>query len=196
MGGDQTPPTEGQQPPAAPPPEGDGQEAPAQTVEEVDARWRHRVSQKDKAHAAAEQALRDENDKLMRQLAASRAPSSGQSGGGNGATDADYLREQLAQAQREAEEERAGRAIESRKSKYPALAKQVGDSGSSIFATSDDATLARLNALADDEASGSTFAPTTPRKPAPVAPKSLADMDKNELELALKQSVARGDHNR
>jgi hypothetical protein len=163
----------------------------------VDARWRHRVSQKDKAHAAAEQALREENDRLKAQLASASRPSSGgQSGGGNGATDADYLREQLALKEREVEQERQARAVDARKAKYPALARQVGDSGSSIFGTADDATLARLNALADDEASGSTFAPTSPRKPAPVAPKSPADMSKAELELALQQSIARGDHNR
>jgi hypothetical protein len=161
------------------------------TAEEVDAAWRHRVSQKDKAHAAAEAALRDERDALKRQLeTASRAPSSGQS---NGETGADaYLRDQLAEAKREAEQERTLRAIESKRAKYPALSKQVG-SDSSIFAA-DDATLARLNALADDDTT--PFAPTTPRKAASVPAKSLNEMDKAELEAELKRAVERGAHRR
>ena len=164
----------------------------ALTVEEVENRWKHRVSQKDRAHAAAEQALREENDTLRREVEASRARSAGQSGNGGG--DTTYLREQLAQKEREVEQERSLRQVEQRRAKYPALARQVGDSGSSVFASADDATLARLNALADDETSGSTFAPTTPRKPAPVASKSILDMNKEELEAALRRSVERGDH--
>lgn len=194
---------EGQQqtPPAGTPPDSSGQDDSVQglSVEDVDARWRHRVSQKDKAHAAAEQALREENDRLRQQLS---RPPSGQSGtapngAGNASNgDAEYWREQATQREREVEQERALRAAEAKRAKYPALAAQVGDAGSGIFSTADDATLARLNALADDEASGSTFAPTTPRKAAPAKPKSLAEMDKAELEQELKRSVERGDHNR
>jgi len=196
---------EGQQqtPPAGQPsPDSSGQDDSVNglSVEDVDARWRHRVSQKDKAHAAAEQALREENDRLKSQL--SRPPSSGQSGtatngAGNASNgDAEYWREQATQREREVEQERQLRQVESRRAKYPALAQQVGDAGSSIFATADDATLARLNALADDEATGSTFAPTTPRKAAPGKPKSLNEMDKSELEQELKRAVERGAHHR
>ena len=181
-----------QTPPADPPPEGDS--SVGLTAEEVEARWKHRVSQKDKAHAAAETALREENDRLKRQLDASRAPSNGQAGDGGG-NDA-YLREQLAQSQREVEQERSLRAIEAKRAKYPALAKSVGESGSGIFGTSDDATLARLNALAEDDADSGTFAPMTPRKGAPPKPKSLTEMSKDELEAELKRSVERGAHNR
>lgn len=187
----QTTPPEGTQ---GDPPEGG---SAVLSVEEVEAQWKHRVSQKDKAHAAAEQALREENDRLKRQLEASRPPSGGQSGGtggGNGG-DADYYRQQYEQSQRDIEEERRLRAVESKRAKYPALAAQVGDSGSGIFATADDATLAKLNALADDETQGgSTFAPTTPRKTAPARPKSLEEMTKQELEAELKKSVERGGH--
>ena len=194
-----TPNNEGQVAPA-PPDDGSvsGQPDTGQplTVEEVEDRWKHRVSQKDKAHAAAEQALREENDALRRQLEGSRARSGGQSGNGAGGADGDtaYLREQLAQREREVEQERQLRQIEARRAKYPALARQIGDSGSGVFATTDDATLAKLNALADDETSGSTFAPTTPRKPVPVSPKPVTDMTKGELEAELRRSVERGDH--
>lgn len=179
--------------PTTPPP--DSQESDStvgKTAEEVESEWRHRVSQKDKAHAAAEAALREENDRLRRQLeGASRPPSNGQSNDG-GSNDS-FLRDQLAEAKREAEQERNLRAIEAKRAKYPSLARQVGDSGSGIFATADDATLAKLNALADDD-TGSTFAPMTPRKAAPGKPKSLNEMDKAELETELKRAVERGDH--
>ena len=185
------------QTPEPTPPSADSQESDSPvglSAEEVDTRWRHRVSQKDKAHDAAEKALREENDALKRQLeTASRPRSGGQSGDGE-SSDAAYLREQLAAKDREVEQERALRNIEAKRAKYPALAKSVGDSGSSIF-NSDDATLARLNALADDESSP-TFAPTTPRKAAPGQPKSLNEMDKAELEAELKKAVAQGAHKR
>jgi molybdopterin converting factor small subunit len=180
-----------------PPPDSQESDSPVGlTAEEVEARWRHRVSQKDKAHDAAEKALREENDALKRQLEASRPRSGGQSGngGGNG-EDTAYLRDQLAQREREVEQERSLRTIEAKRAKYPALAKSVGETGSGIFATADDATLARLNAMADDD-TAPTFAPTTPRKAAPGQPKSLTDMDKAELEAELKRAVARGDHQR
>jgi hypothetical protein len=172
---------------------------PAMTVEELDRQWRHRVSQKDRAHAAAEQALRDETESLRRQLQA-QATTTGQSGtqGQNGGGDPTVtaLREELARKNREVEEERSLRTIESRKAKYPALAQQVGEAGSSVFSTADDATLARLNALADDNVQGSPMASNSPRKPAPGQPKDMTQMSKSELEEELRKSVARGDHNR
>jgi len=168
------------------------------SVEDVDRQWRHRVSQKDKAHAAAEQALRDEAESLRRQLqaqttATGQSGTQGQTGGDPQVT---ALREELARKNREIEEERSLRVIESRKAKYPALARQVGEAGTSVFSTADDATLARLNALADDEVQGSPMASNSPRKPAPGQPKDIKTMSKDELEEELRKSVARGDHNR
>jgi len=195
-----TPPPQGDQPPVngqapeEPPAEGTPQ-AP-QSVEEVEKAWQYRVSQKDKAHAAAEQALRDENDALKRQLGALSQPrtqSSGQSGTQTDA-EADALRQQLADNQKALEEERRQRTLDARRAKYPSLAKNVGDAGIDIFATSDEATLARLNAQLDDGSSGSgTYAPTSPRRPAPAQQKSLGDMNKLELEQELLKSVERGD---
>lgn len=185
---DQTPPTT---PPTDSPPSAESDSPVGLTAEEVDSRWRHRVSQKDKAHAAAETALREEIETLRRQqAAASQAPSNGQAGGGD-----NLYREQLAQKDRELEEERRLRTIEGKKAKYPALAKQVGASGDSVF-NSDDATLARLNALAEDDPAVGTFASTTPRRTTPAPPKDLNSMSKAELEQELKRSVERGMHNR
>jgi hypothetical protein len=166
------------------------------TAEEVENQWRHRVSQKDRAHAAAEQALRDENDALRRSLAAQQKPrsqSSGQSGEGNTDSAVEALREELEEQRRATEAEKQARVIEQRKAKYPALARGVGEAGSSVFSTADEATLAKLNAQYDDGSSTGTFAPTSPRRAAQTPSKGLNDMSKAELELELRRSVERGD---
>lgn len=171
---------------------------PAQplTAEEVEAQWKHRVSQKDRAHAAAEQALRDENDALRRSIAAQqpRSQSSGQSAGGGNDPAVEALRQELEEQRRATEAEKQARVIEQRKAKYPALARGVGDAGNSIFTTADEATLAKLNSQYDDGSSGSgTFAPTAPRRAAQTPPKQLGEMSKAELEQELRKSVERGD---
>jgi hypothetical protein len=177
--------------------EPEGTSPPVKTVDDVDAEWRHRVSQKDKAHAAAEEALRNENDALKRQLAGLSAPrpADGRSGQASQGEDPQVvaLREQLAQAKQDAENEKNARALDARKSKYPFLAKQPGITDA-VFIHSDEATLARLNAMADDGTNGVTLAPTSPRKTGPATAKPLNEMSKAELEATLKQSVARGDH--
>jgi hypothetical protein len=196
-----SPPAEGQQPPAQGEPNADGTQQTPTTVEETEKLWQHRVSQKDKAHAAAEQALRDENDALKRQLGALSQPrpqSNGQSGTqGNGAAvnaEAEALRQQLADNQRALEDEKKQRTLDARRAKYPSLAKNVGDAGIDIFNTSDEATLARLNAQLDDGSSGTgTFAPTSPRRAAPAPAKQLGEMSKVEIEDQLRRSVERGD---
>lgn len=188
-------PADGQQPPEGGATNGEGTQQPPATVEEVEAQWKHRVSQKDRAHAAAEQALRDENDALKRQLGTLSQPRS-QSNGQSGAqadAEADVLRQQLADNQKALDEERRQRTLDARKAKYPALAHSVGEAGIDIFATSDEATLARLNAQLDDGSSTGTFAPTSPRRTPPAPTKGLGDMSKAELELELRRSVERGD---
>jgi hypothetical protein len=198
-----TPPPSGT-PPVTPPEqpgpqaEGTPEGSPAQplTAEEVEAQWKHRVSQKDRSHAAAEQALRDENDALKRRLEATTAPrpqSNGQSAGGTNDREVEALRTELEEQRRATETERQARVIESRKAKYPALAREVGDAGTSIFATADEATLAKLNARADDGSSTGTFASATPRRTAPAQQKALGDMSKAEIEAELRRSVERGD---
>jgi hypothetical protein len=197
-GTEQPPATEGQ-PPAEGQPAGEGTPAPVLTVEEVENQWKHRVSQKDKAHEAAERALRDENDALRRQVEtftsqSPRPQSNGQSAQGNEDPAVGVLRAQLEEQRRATETERQTRIIETRKSKYPALARGVGDAGSAIFTTADEATLAKLNAQYDDGSSGSgTFAPTAPRRSTPLPAKPLGEMNKAELEQELRRSVERGD---
>jgi hypothetical protein len=188
------PPAEGQPAVNGQAPEGSPQQP--LTVEDVEKQWQHRVSQKDRAHAAAEQALRDENVALQRQLtaltAAPRPPANGQSAPAGPDPQVVSLQEQLAASQRAIEAERQARVLDTRKAKYPALAQQVGDAGSGIFQTADEATLAKLNALADTS-SGGTFAPTSPRRPGPApAPKPLGEMSKAELEDQMRRSIEGG----
>lgn len=196
-------PTQVTPPPPSPdgstPPPANGAEVDpyaGKTVEEIDRDWRYRVGQKDRAHAAAEQALRDEIASLKQQRQAP-APGNGQSSGQvPQGEDPRYraLSEQLAAAQKETAEERRLRIVETRRAKYPHLSKQVGND-TSIF-EADEATLARLNAQLDDEANVSPLAPTSPRKTAPAQPKDINSMSKADLEAELKRSVERGDHHR
>jgi hypothetical protein len=197
-----SPAPEGQQPEGQQPPS-DGTPQTPVTVEDVEKQWQHRVSQKDKAHAAAEQALRDENDALKRQLtalSAPRPPSNGQSGTQQAQASSDAeaaLREQLSAERKAREDEQKRSAIEQRRVKYPSLARNVGEAGIDIFSTADEATLAKLNAQLDDGTSGSgTFAPTSPRRAAPSPAKQLGEMNKAELEAQLRTAVERGDLNR
>jgi hypothetical protein len=128
-------------------------------------------------------------------LQTSRPQSSGQSATGSGGNDpaVEALRQELEAQRRETENEKQARVIEQRKFKYPALARGVGDAGSGIFATADEATLAKLNAQYDDGSSTGTFAPTSPRRAAATPAKGLDEMTKAELELELRKSVERGD---
>jgi hypothetical protein len=193
-----TTPSGTESPPDQAPPDGQPTDSgtPPQTLtaEEVETQWQHRVSQKDKAHAAAERALRDENETLKRRLESLAQPqpqSNGQSAQGEDPTVA-ALRAELADQRRAMEAEKQARTIESRKAKYPALARGVGEAGEGIFTTADEATLAKLNAQYDDGSSG-TFAPTAPRRSTPTPAKPLGEMNKAELEAELRKSVERGD---
>jgi hypothetical protein len=187
-----TPP---EQPGSTEPGTPEGSPATPLTPEEVENQWRHRVSQKDRAHAAAEQALRDENDALKRRLDATTAPrpqSNGQSGSAGNDSEVEALRAQLEAQRRETEVEKQARVIEQRKAKYPALARGVGEAGNGIFTTADEATLAKLNAQYDDGTSTGTFASATPRRNVPPPAKPLGEMNKAELEAELKRSVEAG----
>jgi hypothetical protein len=148
-------------------------ESDGRTAEEIEQFWRNRVSKKDKTHAAAERALREEIASLKSAAAAS-ATSSSQDGG------TEPVNPQIATLQRELEEERRARVIDQRKAKYPALAAQATDD---LFSISDEATLAKLNAMADENSGGgrTLIAPTNPARSAARPPKSLQDMTKDEV---------------
>lgn len=158
----------------------DGAATTPKTIEEVDEFWRKRVSAKDKAHAEAEKALREELASLK--AAQAGATSSGGQQGTPGQEDP-----RIAQLTKELEAEKAQRLVDTRKAKYPHLAAQVGEADD-IFKSADEATLAKLNALADDSDSGGTFiAPTGPKRSPSAQPKALHEKSRDELEADLKR---------
>lgn len=166
--------------PATPPADGGpitpDETSGAKTPEEIEAYWRNRVSRKDAAHAAAERTLRDQIASLQAKPAATG--SDGQPGSGDS--------EAVAALQRQLDEERAARIVDQRKGKYPALVAQgVSDE---TFASSNEADLAKMNALADDTAATGFMAPTAPRRSTtpPAAAKALHEKTKAELEADLR----------
>jgi len=124
-------------------------EAPPQTVEEVEALWKNRVSQKDKAHAAAEKVLRDE-------IAALKAKPASTEPNGDVAQQQAASQQRITELERQVEEER----VKNLQMKYPVLAQQVGED-TSLFKMTDEATLARLNALGEQT-------PAAPAQPPPI----------------------------
>jgi hypothetical protein len=156
--------------------------APAtpQTPEEVEAIWRNRFSQRDRAHNAEVESLRQQMEGLQRSVEASQAGQPAQSG------EPSY-KARYEQTARELETERQARQTSERRLRFPALAGEVPPDDP-MWASSRDETLARLNA---------TFA--APPRPEPtghvdannparqvVTSKTPNEMSKDELlqELA------------
>lgn len=150
------------------------------TVEQVEAEWKFRLSQKDRAHQAAETVLQDQIGILERKLKGAPADP-GQ------APSVDS--EELTQLRRELETEKGQRVVAERKAKYPALAGFLGTGADEWFAASgSDVALAKLNSQFEDGSAGSTLiAPTAPRRQAPASAKPLADKSKEELLDDLKR---------
>lgn len=158
------------------------------TVEEVEAYWRNRVSKKDQAHAAAERTLREELETLQgRQAAAATASPAGAGQSGSTSEAEAALRRQIEQTNAALEAEKAARVIDQRKAKYPLLAQQGLEDA--VFASASDASLAKLNALADDEPSGTFIAPTGPKRGAPTTAKPTEQKTKDELLADLRAAV-------
>lgn len=105
-----------------------------QSVEEVEAFWKNRVSLKDKGHVEAERVLREEIARLKAQPV-----TPAQNGD---AVASSEMQKRIEELQRQVEEEH----VQNLRMKYPALAEQVGDDVS-LFKQTDEATLAKLNAL-------------------------------------------------
>ena len=152
---------------------GDGE----RTVEQADAEWKFRLSQKDRAHAAAETVLQEQIATLERKLAGRASDQSGQ------APSAEP--EELTQLRRELETEKTQRVVAERKAKFPALAAFLGNDAGTLFSAS-EVELAKLNAGLE-QTGGTLIAPTAPRRGAPAAAKPLGDKSKEELLDDLKR---------
>lgn len=111
------------------------------SAEEVDAQWRNRMSQRDKAHAAELKALRDQQEASNRQLQTLQADREQQRLAGM--SEAERVVAQNKQLQDELAAERLGRVADVRKAKYPNIAPDFEDS---ILASMDEGRLADLNA--------------------------------------------------
>lgn len=172
----QTPPS-GQAPAA---PAGDdpfaGIQTEGRTPAEIEAEYRARLGGHQRGWNAAEQALREQLQTAQAQLAQrSSQPASGQHD--------DATAQQMAALQRQAQDAEIRAVAAERMAKYPSLAQSISDP--KVFAALDDANLAKLSAMIDDNvgATGTFIAPTAPRRTAvpPAAPKTYADKTKDEL---------------
>lgn len=164
-------------------PDSTGSEPPApQTPEEVEAIWRNRFSQRDRAHNAEVQSLRDQLTALQQ-----TPPPPVASADGTVNPDSGY-KARWEQAQRELETERTSRAIDQRRVKYASLATEV-PADDPIWASGRDETLARLNAQLHPAMPLPPTGPidrNNPRRDSMPQAKNPDEMSKDELlqELA------------
>ena len=172
------------------PPEGEEgtteDESPSgKTVEEVEATWKTRVSNKDKAHAAAEQVLRDQIVSLTER--AERAEKSLREGNQTGSAEADQWKAQY-EAEKTAREQDAARyTTEVRSAKYPYAAEALDAMG---LVSMDEAKLAALNVRLSDEGEPAPTGhvdPSSARRGSPEPPKPLGERSVAELTAELER---------
>jgi hypothetical protein len=178
------PAPESQAPEATPPAAGEVTPE-ATTPEQVEAIWKNRVAGKDRAHAAAEAALRDQIADLNRRLE------------GKQAVDAENMSDvERANARAEAAEQRAQaaeqqRLLDVRAVKYAAAAEALDDPAQ--LATMDEAKLAALNArLTGDETPPpppTVIDPNAARRPGSTPPAAPRDRSIEQLESDLKDQA-------
>jgi TolA-binding protein len=169
----------------AQPDQGSAPPAP-QSPDEVEAIWRNRFSQRDRAHNAEVESLRQQMETLQRSVEATQQGGQATNGG-----EPSY-KMRYEQTQRELEVERQARQTTERRLRFPALAGEVAPDDP-LWVSARDETLARLNA---------TFGAPPPPEPtghvdmnnparATVTAKPIGEMTKDEL-LAELQRLAPG----
>lgn len=158
-------------------PDSTGSEPPApQTPEEVEAIWRNRFSQRDRAHNAEVDSLRQQMENLQRSVEAA-------STGGQAANSGEpSYKMRYEQTQRELETERQARQTTERRLRFPALAGEIAPDDP-VWVSARDETLARLNATFSapppPEPTGHVDANNPARQT--MTQKPIADMTKDEL---------------
>lgn len=159
----------------------EGSSTEPSTPEQVEAEWKYRVSQKDKAHAAETKALRD-------QIAALSATSgSAQQQAEGSLSEAEALRQQLALAQKTLAQKDAEHTAQLRSVKFPNAADALDPSA---LAAMDEAKLAGLEARLS--APGPRTLPvdpsTPPRQPSgaakPIEEKTAAELREDLRKMA------------
>lgn len=161
----------------ATPPEGSPPE-PA-TVEQVEAEWKHRVSQKDKAHAAETKALRD-------QIAAlSATAGSAQQQADGSLSELDVLKRQLAESEKRHQETQAQYEARLRATKFPNAAEALDPTA---LATMDEARLAGLEArLSAPAPRPFPVDPSTPPRAPSAGAKPIEEKTSAELREDLRR---------
>jgi len=147
-------------------------EKPAATPEEVEAFWKNRQSNSDKAHAAEAAALREQISSLTG--AAKSAPTTGQSADSTAIVEG--LQKQLA-------EEKQLRVVDTRAAKFPNAAKALGDD--TVLAQMDEGRLASLNESLSPTAPP-RFDTNNPARQMAAGTKPLDQMTTDELKAHLR----------
>ena len=162
-------------------------EAPDQSLsaEELDLQWRNRMSSRDKAHAAELKAVRDKQEATERSLQALRTEQ--EKARQANMTEAERVVEENKRLQRELEEERQTRVIETRRARFPHIAAELDDASIAVM---DEGKLAALNS----RLSGSTaeppslIDPNSAARPNPAQPVSATEGKSSaELKADLRQ---------
>lgn len=162
---------------STPPEEGSTQQLP--TPEQVEAEWKYRVSQKDKAHAAETKSLRD-------QLAAlSGVASTAEQTASGSLSEAEALKRQLVETQRLLQQKDAEHSSQLRAIRFPAAAEVLD---ASALAAMDEAKLAGLEArLSAPAPRGLPVDHSTPPRTPPSAQKPIEEKTSAELRDDLRK---------
>lgn len=168
-------PVEGQQPT----PDGSAPPAP-QTVEEVNAIWQNRFSQRDRAHNAEVESLRQQVADLR------AAPPPPQADGSPAPVDSYKARYEATQQELNQWKQQA--TVNDRRARYPQLAGEIAATDP-VWSQANDESLARMNALINQPAPPPRTGPIDANQPprtTPGTPKPLDQMSQQELlqELA------------
>ena len=159
-------------------------EAQERTPEEIEAIWKNRVSQKDKAHNAEAQALRNQNETLKQRLERMEAEQRQKNEGD--LSEADQWKAKAEDAERRAQQADQQRVIDVRLAKYPAAAEALDEA---VLGSMDEGKLAALNTRLAGEGSppSGPIDPNSAPKRNPAPPKSAADKSVAELESDLER---------
>lgn len=157
-------------------PEGSPQQPP--TPEQVEAEWKYRVSQKDKAHAAETKALRDQIAALSGTAGAAQEQATGS------LSEAQALRQQLDDAQKALDQRDAQHRTEVRAIRFPASAEVLD---ASALAAMDEAKLAGLEARLSAPARTLPVDPSTPPRQQSGASKPVHEKTSAELREDLRR---------
>lgn len=147
----------------------------ASTPEDIEAYWRKRFSNHDKAHAEETRVLRERAEaaeRSQRQALTGQQQSSDESG---------RYQSVIEDLQQRLDAERSGRVYDVRRATYPEASEAIGDPA--VLTTMDEGRLAALNERLRLEASPAPrrVDANNPARPANAPPKPMSEMSKDEL---------------